>query len=86
MGLNSLPSPKELLDSSIRFYEFVFYWASQVATGTGYGDIPLRNGKEIMASGVGLCIGTLMIIYLNARVSSIMVNAERRRCGLASFP
>lgn len=62
-----------------RFYEYVYYWASEVLTGTGYDDFPLRDDYEIATTVLGVVCGASMIIYLNARLSAIMANAERRR-------
>lgn len=62
-----------------RFYEFVYYWACQILTGTGFGDFPLRDDYEIATTVIGLVFGASMIVYLNARLAAIMANSERRR-------
>lgn len=62
-----------------RFYEFVYYWATEVLTATGYGDFPLRDDWEIALTVTGLICGICMIIFLNARLAAMMANRERRR-------
>ncbi|CAL8096401.1 unnamed protein product [Orchesella dallaii] len=80
------------INSRPTVYVQAFYWAIIVVTSAGFGDRRAETDPEVAAEVLGLMIGVSTVIYMGAKLSSILVNTERRRMsfkqayyGLISF-
>ena len=65
--------------AAYKSYEFALYWATQIMTTAGFGDIPYRYDLEVLLLCFTFIIGTVLLTYLGAKVAAILANAQRRR-------
>lgn len=60
-------------------YHECLYRALDTTSATGFGDIPSRTNLELLIKVFGIIVGFPVLICLQAKVTAVLVNSERKR-------